>query len=226
MPGLLLPSVAPLRTVFYRSNRGRIHGESGPVIREETDMAVEKLGTRVRKFREAQDMTLEKLAEATGLSVDFITTLEEESIYPSIGPLQKIARALHVRLGTFMDDVACQDPIITRWENREADLTMKHTAANRPLYRYFGLSKGKVDRNMEPFFIEVLPHPEEERKLSSHQGEEFIIVYSGKLLVIYGNETQVLEPGDTVYYNSIVPHYVGAAGDEPCTIYAVLYHPS
>lgn len=189
-------------------------------------MAVEKVGTRIRKFREAQDMSREKLAEITGLSTDFLATLEEESVYPSIGPLQKIARALKVRLGTFMDDVTCQDPIITRRAGRDADLTMKQTAAKRPSYRYFTLAKGKVDRNMEPFFIEVMPDPEEERKLSSHQGEEFIIVHSGKLLVIYGNQTQILEPGDTVYYNSIVPHYVGAAGDEPCTIYAVLYHPS
>ncbi|MDL2317377.1 cupin domain-containing protein [Desulfovibrio sp. OttesenSCG-928-A18] len=189
-------------------------------------MAVEKIGTRIRKFREAQDMSREKLSEITGLSVDFIATLEDQSVYPSIGPLQKVARALKVRLGTFMDDVSCQDPIIVRQANREADLTMQHSAAEQPLYRYFTLAKGKVDRNMEPFFIEVLPEPETERKLSSHQGEEFIIVHSGKLLVRYGTQSQILEAGDTVYYNSIVPHYVGAVGDEPCTIYAILFHPS
>jgi transcriptional regulator with XRE-family HTH domain len=188
-------------------------------------MAVEKVGMRVRKFRNDREMSLEALAEVTGLGVDFLHTLEEDSVYPSIGPLQKIARALNVRLGTFMDDVTCKDPVIIRKESREADLTMQHSAAKRPSYRYFALAKGKADRNMEPFFIEVLPDPDAEHKLSSHQGEEFIVVHSGKLLVIYGNERQVLEPGDTVYYNSIVPHYVGAAGDEPCTIYAVLYHP-
>jgi len=188
-------------------------------------MAVEKVGMRVRKFRTDQEMSLEALAEATGLSVDFLNTLEEDSVYPSIGPLQKIARALNVRLGTFMDDVTCKDPVIIRKEKRNADLTMQQSAAKRPSYRYFALAKGKADRNMEPFFIEVLPDPGAEHKLSSHQGEEFIIVHSGRLLVIYGNERQVLEPGDTVYYNSIVPHYVGAADDEPCTIYAVLYHP-
>ena len=188
-------------------------------------MSVEKIGARVRRFREAQDMTVERLSEITGLSVDFLNVLEEESMYPSIGPLQKIARALKVRLGTFMDDVACQDPIIMRKDKRDADLTMQQSA-KQPLYRYYTLAKGKVDRNMEPFFIEVMPHPEEEHKLSSHQGEEFIIVHSGRLLVKYGNVEEILEPGDTVYYNSIVPHYVGPAGNEPCTIYAIFYHPA
>jgi len=188
-------------------------------------MGVEKLGARVRKFREAQEMSLEMLSENTGLGVDFLRTLEEKSIYPSIGPLQKIARALNVRLGTFMDDVACQDPIITRQASREADLTM-HQKADQTAYKYYTLARGKVDRNMEPFFIEVLPVPDKDHKLSSHQGEEFIIVHSGKLLVVYGNKQEILEPGDSVYYNSIVPHYIGAAGGEPCTIYAILFHPS
>jgi transcriptional regulator with XRE-family HTH domain len=217
-----LPSYRPLRTI-----RRCTHTATARVafLKPEETMSVEKVGIRVRKFREAQDMSLEKLSELTGLGVDFLATLEGESVYPSIGPLQKIARALNVRLGTFMDDISCHDPIIMRRESRVPDLTMAQSA-DHALYKYYSLAKGKVDRNMEPFFIEVLSHPEEDRKLSSHQGEEFIIVQSGKLLVIYGNEQQILEPGDTVYYNSIVPHYVGAYGDEPCCIYAILFHPA
>lgn len=188
-------------------------------------MAVEKLGARVRKFREAQDLSREKLAEITGLGSAFIASLEEENLYPSIGPLQKVAHALHTRLGTFMDDAACQDPIITRRHGREADLTMQRSREKKAGYRYYSLGKGKADRNMEPFFIEVLPETAEDRKLSSHQGEEFIIVCSGRLRVIYGNENAVLEAGDTIYYNSIVPHYAGAEGNEPCSIYAVFYYP-
>ena len=188
--------------------------------------ALGKIGSRVRKFREAQDITQEKLAEITGLSLSFITALEEENVYPSIGPLQKVAHALHVRLGTFMDDVATQDPIIVHKSDREVDLSMQHAQGRQTLYRYYSLGKGKADRNMEPFFIEVLPEPEENIKLSSHQGEEYIIVASGKLLIIYGNERRILEAGETAYYNAIVPHYVGSAEGEPCTIYATFYHPA
>jgi transcriptional regulator with XRE-family HTH domain len=187
--------------------------------------AAGKIGSRVRKFREAQDMTREQLAETTGLTPGFITSLEEESLYPSIGPLQKVAQALHVRLGTFMDDVPCKDPIVVRSQARDADLTMQIRADRPASYRYYALGKGKVDRNMEPFFIEVMPDALEDQKLSSHQGEEFIIVHSGRLLVVYGNERHILSSGDSVYYNSIVPHYVGAEGDGPCSIYAIIYHP-
>ena len=189
-------------------------------------MSATKIGPRIRKFREAKEMTREQLAETTGLDADFIRVLEEEGVYPTIGPLQKIAHALHIRLGTFMDDVSCKDPIIVTKSKREADLVMHHSLGRMPSYKYYSLGKGKIDRNMEPFFIEVAPEPEEEIKLSTHQGEEFIIVHSGRLLVLYGNDRTILEPGDTVYYNSIVPHYVGAYGDGPCSIYAVIYHPA
>ncbi len=188
-------------------------------------MAEKKIGARVRKFRESQEMSRERLAELSGLTPELISDLEEKNLYPSIGPLQKVARALNVRLGTFMDDVHCKDPIIVRKNDRETDLLMQRSHNKRAAYRYFSLGKGKSDRNLEPFFIEIMPEPEDERHLSSHQGEEFIVVASGRLIVIYGQDTQILEPGDTVYYNSIVPHYVGAEGPDPCSIYAVIYYP-
>jgi quercetin dioxygenase-like cupin family protein len=78
---------------------------------------------------------------------------------------------------------------------------------------------------MEPFFIEILPESAEDKKLSSHEGEEFIIVFSGRVEVIYGQETHILEPGDSIYYNSVVPHFVGCHGGRTAEIYAVLYIP-
>ena len=63
---------------------------------------------------------------------------------------------------------------------------------------------------MEPLFIEI--GPEEPASLTSHEGEEFLIAVSGQLVIHYGRERYLLEPGDSVYYNSIVPHSV-SAGD-------------
>ena len=78
---------------------------------------------------------------------------------------------------------------------------------------------------MEPFFIEISPELEEDRTMSSHQGEEFIVVMKGKILIKYGQKEIILEPGDSAYYNSAIPHYVGACGDGPAEIYAVVYYP-
>lgn len=55
--------------------------------------------------------------------------------------------------------------------------------------------------------------------------EEFIVIVSGVVEVIYGNETYELKPGDSIYYNSVVPHYVSCVGEEKAEIYAVVYIP-
>ena len=130
-----------------------------------------------------------------------------------------------VRLGTFLDDQYTRDPIIGRIGGEGGDPALHTGRMARPTYVYHALGKGKSDRNMEPFYIEIFPDPSVERKTSSHQGEEFILVLEGELLVIYGRESHVLKAGDTIYYNSIVPHFVGAAGDAPVRIMAVAYNP-
>jgi len=184
------------------------------------------LGKRIRKYREGREVSRAQLAEATGLTEVFLESLEEDDVYPSIGPLQKVAQALGVRLGTFMDDKITQDPIISRVGERTTDLTMHKARNSRAEFVYHSLGKGKSDRNMEPFYIEIMPEEKgAEHKPSSHQGEEFILVTKGRLFVAYGKEEHILEPGDTVYYNAVVPHHVGAYGDEPAEIVAVIYYP-
>ena len=164
------------------------------------------IGSRIRSFREEREIDLEALSQDTNLSVEFLNQLENGEIYPSIGPMQKLARALGVRLGTFLDDQYTRDPIIGRIGGEGGDPALHTGRMARPTYVYHALGKGKSDRNMD-------------------QGEEFILVLEGELLVIYGRESHVLKAGDTIYYNSIVPHFVGAAGDAPVRIMAVAYNP-
>ncbi len=188
-----------------------------------------KLGKRIKAFRQAREISLEKLASDTGLSLEFLHGLEDNNVYPSIGPMQKIAGALGMRLGTFIDDEVSRDPIISALDGTSPDVHMQNCRTQNVSYGYVSLGKGKSDRNMEPFHITIAPLSEEEQakeqKTSSHQGEEFMLVLKGKLKVVYGPETYILEEGQSIYYNSIVPHYVGAHGQEPAQILAVTYHP-
>ena len=173
------------------------------------------VGKRIRTFREERNVDLETLSQNTGLTVNFLERMENDEIYPTIGPLQKVARSLGVRLGTFLDDQFTRDPIISRIDQLGSVDPAMHTGRTpRSSYIYQALGKGKSDRNMEPFFIEIYPDKDEERKTISHQGEEFILVLKGEL-----------KAGETIYYNSIVPPYVGAHGDAPAQLLAVTYTP-
>jgi len=174
---------------------------------------------------EMRQVTLDDLSERTGLDKEFLASMQNDEVYPSLGPLLKVSRALGVRLGTFLDDQINKDPLIIRNDERREEITT-HRGQNRPAsLRFHSLGRGKVDRHMEPFFIELLPESSSEANISSHEGEEFIIVTSGKVKVNYGKKEYVLEPGDSIYYNSIVPHNVSCHGGVSASIVAVVYLP-
>jgi quercetin dioxygenase-like cupin family protein len=121
-----------------------------------------------------------------------------------------------------MDDQITRDPIVTRASAHDDDLILRRSRGKSPSFHYTALGKGKSDRNMEPFLIEVAPEAMDTS--SSHQGEEFIYVLDGTLRVEYGRAVHTLQPGDSIYYNSIVPHAVSAEGG-PARILAVIYFP-
>lgn len=184
-----------------------------------------KVNKRIKAYMEKRSMDIQGLAGATGLEPGFIDTMLKEDVYPPLGPLMKIARALGVRLGTFLDDQESSDPYIVRKVERDSEFSVLGGKDKAPALNFYALGKGKTDRHMEPFFVEILPESASDKTLSSHEGEEFIAVISGSIEVIYGNETHVLNAGDSVYYNSIVPHYVSCVGKEKAEIHAVIYIP-
>ena len=188
-------------------------------------MKTEKVGQRIRSFMEKQDLSLEELGRRTGLEIGILVTIVEDDVYPSLGPLLKIARALDVRLGTFLDDQIGSDPLVVRRDDRKQELSMLRGKDRPVALKFYSLGSGKSDRHMDPFYVELLPESEKSKDLSSHEGEEFIVVYAGRVEVTYGTEEYVMEAGDSIYYNSIVPHYVSCKGAQPAAIYAVLYIP-
>lgn len=188
-------------------------------------MSAEKISQRIISFMEKREIGIDRLAEATGLQKEFIETMLKENVYPPLGPLIKIARTLGVRLGTFLDDQITTDPYVVRQVERSSKFSVLAEKNKPASLNFFSLGMGKTDRHMEPFFIEIMPESASRKTLSSHEGEEWIGVLKGSIEVIYGKETYVLEEGDSVYYNSVVPHYVSCRGGEKAQIHAVIYIP-
>lgn len=181
-----------------------------------------KVAERVRTYRERLQMTAEDLAEKSGVNASVIAAVEAGEVYPALGVLVKLSRALGQRLGTFMDDQYAPDPVIVRAEARAGERAT-HKACAAGGFSYFPLGRGKTDRHMEPFYIEIAA--EASAPFSSHEGEEFIVVVSGTVELVYGGVTQVLRPGDSAYYNSVVQHLVKASDGQPAAIYAVVFMP-
>lgn len=184
------------------------------------------VGEKISTLCVDKNISKEQLAERSGLSVAQIELIENSDTVPSLSPLIKIARALGVRLGTFLDDSAELGPVIHRQveASEAATFSSQLSTANSHL-DFFSLAARKTGRHMEPFLIDIKPSSTYEPILSSHEGEEFIFVLSGSVKINYGKETHILHKGESIYYDSIVDHLVSAVDDEPAQIVAVVYTP-
>ena len=88
-------------------------------------------------------------------------------------------------------------------------------------YVYESLAPQKANRVMEPFLVTLVPTRFKE--MSSHDGQEFIFVLEGKIRAKVGEQEAVLNPGDSIYYDSSSPHLVKCCGKKPARILAVLH---
>jgi len=184
------------------------------------------VGAKIAQIRESRSLSIDQLAERSQVPVELLQHIEGGELIPSLTPLMKIARVLGVRLGTFLDDVEKIGPVV----NRKDQLTqaVRFGGVFQPSkgeLDFHALAQDKAGRHMEPFLIDVLPASDKDHALSSHEGEEFIFVLSGRVEIAYGKDVHTLAEGDSIYYDSIVAHHVHAQGDAPARILAVVYAP-
>ena len=178
------------------------------------------VGSKIKGLRETKNLSIEEVAESTGLSVEQINSIENDQ--------NLIARALGVRLGTFMDDNDAIGPVVCRAEDREREssISFSNGATDaRKHMEYHPLAQQKAGRHMEPFIIDINPETTPEYKLSAHEGEEFIYVMEGEVEVEYGKEKYLLKQGDSIYYDSIVKHHLHGAPGKSAKILALVYIP-
>jgi transcriptional regulator with XRE-family HTH domain len=190
-------------------------------------MAAEKtVGEKIKQIREMKKVSIEELAERSGMEISLINKIEQERNIPSLAPLIKIARALGVRLGTFLDDSDSYGPVVVRSDEHHKGVRFtSQSSETREHLNFFSLAFDKAGRNMEPFIVDIEPGLKSDYMLSSHEGEEFIYVLEGEVEINYGKEIYKLAKGDSIYLDSIVLHNVHAGSNQSARILAVIYAP-
>ncbi|MCB2185305.1 MAG: cupin domain-containing protein [Deltaproteobacteria bacterium] len=189
--------------------------------REDTAPAA-PLGQRISRFRQEKGLSLGDLAQRTGLTEEVLAEIEADTASPPLGTLVKLGRALDMKLGTLISSGEERAYTVVRADERQA---MSRFAAQRGTkygYTYEHLAPHKNNRAMEPFLVTLQP-VHEDVPPSAHEGQEFIFVLEGEMEALVEDAREVLTPGDSIYYDSNVPHLVRPHGDQPCRIVAVIF---
>ena len=181
----------------------------------------EKIISRnIKKIRTQKKITLEALAERTGLTKGYLSKIERSEKAPPYSTLTKIAGAFGLEVTSMLSkNIGLPNDIrlcFSKAENRQ----IIKGSEQFPGYDYEVLAEQKPGKNMEPFIIHS---PWEIDKMYSHEGEEFIYVMEGKSEFLYGEETYILEKGDNVYFDACVPHSGKSIGEKKAKLLVVIY---
>lgn len=180
------------------------------------------MGKRLKEARESRGLSIFDIYLRTNIDVEQLTQIEEGTVAPPLGTVIKLAKALDIKIGYLVSGEEEKTYTIVRKDDRKVISRYDPGKEKQYGYGYESLAPQKTDRHMEPFLVTLEPS-ETEHERSAHDGQEFIFVLDGKMEVRLEDEIHILEPGDSIYYDSTVPHLVKCHNKETTKILAVLY---
>jgi transcriptional regulator with XRE-family HTH domain len=178
------------------------------------------IGERIRKLREEKGLSLGELSSLTGFEIGFLSSLEKNEAQPQLGTVIKLSKALDSAFGRLISGVGDKLYSITRKDERRVVSRSTSQTGKKQVYIYKSLAPDVKGRHMESLIVQL--EEVSEKEISVHEGEEFIFVLDGVVVLEIGEDSFELDPGDSAYYLSTTPHYIAAKSGK-ATILAVLY---
>lgn len=157
-----------------------------------------ELGEKLKAIRMEKNMTLEEVAKKSCLTKSFISQIELNKTSPSITSLMKVASALEIRLtDLFREDSPVEGVLVKKekrdsYYNNKTKLTIKLLATRFP------------DQKMETIYFSGEPGGNTDAV--TRVGQEFIYIIKGKIKLILDQKEYVAEEGDSLYFDSSIPH--------------------
>jgi len=189
-------------------------------ISKVTPEGVEAVGERIKALREAKGLSLEELSKLTGFDVELLSNIEGSRVQPQLGTVIKLSKALDSAFSRLVSGVGDKLYSITRKKDQKTISRSTAQKGKKQVYVYKSLAPEVKGRHMEALLVQLEENPAKE--MSVHEGEEFIYVLDGVVVLNIGEDCYDLEPGDSAYYLSTTPHLVAAKSGK-ATIIAVLY---
>lgn len=182
------------------------------------------IGEKVRTLRLRRKMGLVELGKHSGLSAALLSKIETSRIFPPLPTLLRIAMVFGVGLDHFFTDETRKHPVsVVRKSDRQRFPNKPH--GEDVAYFFESLDFTANDRKLNAYFAEFQSITPDQAEPHTHAGVEFIYVLGGRLAMAIGRAEVDLSEGDSIYFDSVVPHSYRRASFDRCTALVVTTGP-
>ncbi len=178
------------------------------------------IGEKLRALRLRKKMGLVELGRHTGLSPALLSKLERSKLFPTLPTLLRIALVFSVGLEYFFSDVRKRHALAIVRKQDRIRLPEK-PEARAPAYFFESLDFPATERKLNAYLADFQAVPTEKLKAHTHAGVEFLYVMRGTLALRIREEEHLLAAGDSIYFDSSVPHSYRRHGRPPCSAIVV-----
>lgn len=183
-----------LNKVVYSKIKG--DDEKGQV-----DLMEQNIGMKIKQLRKERKLTLSEVGKRAGLSVSFLSQIENGKSALMVVTLNKIANALEVPMTMFFTDSLKTEEYV-RNGNEQVLKGMQHN------YKNFNIMSGRFEhRIMDAFRLVMKPNFEEFEEVS-HEGEEFYYVLRGTVTIMIDHKEHVAKEGESIHFPAYLPHKI------------------
>ena len=178
------------------------------------------IGGKLRRLRLSKNMGLVELGRHTGLSAALLSKIERDRLFPTLPTLLRIALVFGVGLEFFVSDERARN-VVAVVRRRERQRLPERPGAKDVSFFFESLDFTAVERRLNAYYAEFEPLPPEKARPHQHPGVEFLYVLKGRLALRVAGEDQLLDEGDSVYFNSTRPHSYRRIGSKTCAALVV-----
>ncbi|MEN6456103.1 MAG: XRE family transcriptional regulator [Prolixibacteraceae bacterium] len=184
------------------------------------NIKIREIAERLRGFRDALDLSPESCAQACGVTPEEYKEYESGNSDIPVTFLYRFSVACNLEFSALLTG---DMPRMTSYS-----LTRKGTGIaveRRKEYRYQALNETFIDKKAQPFIVTVSPDPEQETvPLYQHEGQEFNLILKGRLLILLKDKELILGEGDSLWFNSGLPHGMKAMDGKEAEFLAMIFN--
>jgi len=174
------------------------------------------VGMKLNKLRSQRGLSLRALAGLSGLNINTLSLIENGKTSPSVSTLQQLAQALEVPITFFFESELISKRVVFTSHHKRTSASLSNT-------RLENLGKDLAGNAVQPFVVTLSPGMGSGDRLIVHTGHEFVYCLSGSVLYTIDGKVYSLESGDSIVFESHLPHCWKNNGDKESQIILVIY---